>query len=113
MTSPSLNTLFLPLEQGLIEVKSPEFVWWDARAIKIQYAIGRVDADDQLRRKARHLIEYQFRFRLRKRLFTRPATRVFFGAFAPIRTCFILPIGCGEVAIQINATGIRARWLLG
>ena len=78
------------------------------RAVKIEHAIGGMDADDQLRAELGHLLVQETRLRLGQRRRPRPAPWVFAGAFFPVVRGIALPARGVEVAVQVHTPGIHA-----
>ena len=65
-----------------------------------------MNADNQLRLEAEHLLVQKTRFRLRQGFWPGPAARIACGALFPINFGVTGPVGRGEISVQVNPTGI-------
>ena len=101
------------IDAHLVQVQAAQAAGRRGRAIKIKQAVGRMDADDDIRLEALHLAVQKARLGLAQGTLARPASRVFAGDFFPIHLGIGVPMGGGEIAVQVNPVGIDAGGRLG
>jgi len=90
----------------LVQVQPAQARGWHRRPVKIEHAVGCVDADDQLRVEAAHLLVEKAGFRLRQGFRPRPAPWVTRGALFPVNAGIALPVRGREISVEVDPTGI-------